>query len=132
MYAYGVGYSYPAGSSAMFWSASWPSTETYLSNTCSSVTSTANPIAASPTSTAATCTLTTTQSGTYSISLASPTSDGWFNSGGQVWIAASTTGAFSFGSWSSSSGGIVLPSGPSGYVTIGAYGTITANYNVNQ
>ena len=133
-YSYGVGYSYPSGSTSMSWSASWPTTEAYSSNTCSGVASTSNPIAASPTSTSAACTLVTTNSGSYSSSGASPTGDGWYDAGVSVSIAASGSGPFAFSSWTSNSGQLLIASSTSASttITVDTYGTVTSNYIVNQ
>jgi len=134
-YSYGVGYSYPSGSTSMSWSAPWPTTEAYSSNTCSGVTSTSNPIAASPAAISAACTLTTTSSGSYSSSGASPTGDGWYDAGASASIAASGSGPFAFSSWTTSySGQLLIASSASAStaVTVDTYGTVTANYNVSQ
>ena len=133
-YSYGVGYNFPSGSTSMSWSATWPSTEAYSSNTCAGVTSTTNPVAGSPVSTSAICTLTTARSGSYPIAFASPTGDGWFDSGATASLSTAPTGPFSFSSWSSSGVGLAIasPSLASTTVTVNTYGAITASYNVNQ
>ena len=133
-YSYGVGYNFPSGSTSTSWSASWPTTEAYSSNTCTGVGSTSNPIAASPASTSAVCILTTTRGGSYPITFTSPTGDGWFDSGVGVSLSTAPSGPFSFSSWSASSGGLVIASSTlaSTTVTVNTYGTITANYSVNQ
>ena len=134
-YSYGVGYGYPSGSTSMSWSALWPTAESYSSNTCSGVTSTSDPIAASPASNSASCTLTTTLSGSYSSSGASPTGDGWYDAGVSATIAASGSGPFAFSSWTTSNGGQLLiasSTSASTTITVNTYGTVTANYGVNQ
>lgn len=133
-YQYGVGYNYPSGSTSMSWSAPWPGTESYSSNNCNGVTSTANPIAASPSVTSAACTLSTTNSGSYPITLVSPTGDGWFDSGVAVSLSTAPSGPFAFLSWSASSSSLAIGSAvlASTTVTVSTYGTITANYSVGQ
>ena len=134
-YSYGVGYSYPSGSTSMSWSAQWPTDEAYSSNTCGGVTSTSDPIAASPASTSAACTLATTLSGSYSSSGASPTGDGWYDAGASASIAASGSGPFAFSKldyverWPASN---CFSTSAATTVTVDTYGTVTANYNVNQ
>jgi len=133
-YSYGVGYAFPSGSTSMSWSAPWPTTEAYSSTTCSGITSTSNPIAASPGSVSAGCTLTTTRSGSYSSSGTSPTGDGWYDAGASASIAANSGGPFVFSSWSSNNGQLLVSSSTSASTTVivDTYGTVTANYNVNQ
>jgi len=131
-YTYGVGYSFPGSSSSTFWSATWPSSESYSSNNCSGSSISGNTISG----TGGPCTLTTTGSGSYSSSIgASQTGDSWYDSGSSVSLIASASGPFSFSSWSSSSSSLLLiasSSSASTTVTVNTYGRVTASFSVNQ
>ena len=130
-YSYGVGYSFPSGSTSPSWSATWSShsSEVYSSNTCGgSVSGTTITGSGGP------CAFTTTRSGTVPISIISPTGDGWLDSGVAADLSTSPTGPFSFTSWSANSGGISVASSSAASTTVTAttFGTITAIYQVNQ
>ena len=131
-YSYGVGYSFPAGSSSPSWSASWSphSSESYSSSTCAGSSVSGDSIAG----TRGPCTLTTASSGTVPITISSPTGDGWLDSGVAAPLVTSPTGPFSFASWNSGTGGIAVGSSNSSSTTVTAtsFGTITANFQVNQ
>ncbi|MDV3277103.1 MAG: hypothetical protein LYZ69_01380 [Nitrososphaerales archaeon] len=129
-YSYGVGYNFPGGSSSTSWSASWPSAESYSSNSCASGSVSGNTVSG----TGGTCTLTTTQTGSSSVTFASPTGDSWYDSGAVVGLTSSALGAFAFSSWSASSGNIMITSTSSASTTatVDTYGTITASFNVVQ
>jgi hypothetical protein len=128
-YDYGVGYNFPSGSLSTSWSAALPSAETYSSNTCG-----VSPSGGTISGTGGPCTLVMTTSGTCPITLASPTGDGWYDSGVAVPLSTLPTGAFSFASWNASSNSLVVASAASSSTTlvVDTYGTITADYNVNQ
>ncbi len=131
-YTYTVGYNFPSGSSSTSWSATVPSTESYSSNNCSGASVSGNTVTGTS---SATCTVSATRTGTYSSSMTSPTGDGWFDSGSIATISASTSGPFAFSSWSSSSSSqlqIASSTSASTTVTVNTYGTLTANFNVNQ
>ena len=129
-YTYTVGYAFPSGSSATSWSASLPSGETYLSNNCSGATvsgSTMTDVSG------ASCTMTATSNGTYASTAASPTGDGWFDSGSVVSIGASASGKFTFSQWTSSSSLTIASStSASTTVQVNTFGTITAGFSVNE
>jgi len=128
-YSYGVGYAFPGGSSSTNWSATWPSAESYSSNNCSGGSIFGNTISGN----GGPCTLTTTRGGSYSSTIgASQTNDGWYDSGSTVSVSASASGPFAFSSWSSTSGPITSSASASTTATLNGYGTVTANFNVNQ
>jgi hypothetical protein len=130
-YSYGIGYGFPSGSTSTSWSTAWPSGESYSSSTCSGAIVSGSTISGS---TSAACSLTTTYSGSYSQTLgASPTGDGWYDSGTTLSISASASGPFSFSSWSAPAGITVsLPSSASTTALVNAYGAISCSFNINQ
>jgi hypothetical protein len=81
------------------------------------------------------CTLTTSRAGSYSSAATSPTGDGWYDSGSTVVISAAFSGPFSFVSWSSSNGSLLVvsaPSSASASLQVGTYGEVTATFSVGQ
>ncbi|HYB45509.1 MAG TPA: hypothetical protein VEC92_03195, partial [Nitrososphaerales archaeon] len=130
-YSYGIGFSYPSGSTSAAWSATWPSSESYSSTTCSGASVSGNEIGGSA---GGLCTLTTTYGGSYSGTLGtSPTADGWYDSGTAISISASASGPFAFSSWSAPAG-ITLssPSSASTTALVSGYGTISSNFMVTR